>query len=768
MSTQYATCGRDSSQYGYIGYNCKLPTNTWKLTTSAQIPGTSTSSEDVASIDYALAMSSQGNFLAVGTPGSNKVSLYDRRGKKWSQRGTSLSGPSGSYFGSRIRVSSGGYNFWNTPSFLAPYFILVGAPGQGNGTVTAYQCGSAISSDCRKVYHQWDGYNLFDVSDDGSIVALGENKEAMFGENKYAVFGAERAAVDIFSTSGPAPMFQRRLNVTYASRPGTANLYSLLELSLSGRGERLAFQTAVIDVDYSTNCIGDSISCKSRFVVNSIVGDDIEHTVIMEEAVTEEATGARPVLISADGNVLAFASLNCSDPMVNLFSLADNYPVRLPAIPAIPEKQCTSEFSKVPMSMALTKDGRSIALGYSGRVHVYDLNQTAWTLIDEGLNAEDALAFTSIDKISLALSSLDGTVLVECTKGSDITTKFNDLLSVLSTPQRKDFCKPGRSVLRVSVTTDNTPNYLSWRLFHNGTQQKSLVDSVPEGYYIHPFANHVHEICVPSASSSSTCHILTFYKNLKPPIYHKSLTPPGRIDIALDNEMQHNIAGFENQMKRVFVGRGCLRCSSGSSLFQMMLSTCDPVAWELRDRFDNVLFQGGGLGDNAFDSQYEVGFAVSNVTSSIIPNTTLLSMVANATINDISSLPLFSVGETAYSNNETQAAAERPSAAVDLTVDKYLNSQPSPCNFTVHHEDICLVNVTQSCYIFSVTVPSSGGRKDGDGSGGGGDDGDGSPFVAPNQVHPTYSLFVDGTQIHQEELKSEGVYDYYIGRCPRG
>ena len=56
-----------------------------------------------------VALSRQGNFLAVGMPGFAKVLLYDRDGSNWIQRGPALSGLPGTSFGAEVTVATGRY-----------------------------------------------------------------------------------------------------------------------------------------------------------------------------------------------------------------------------------------------------------------------------------------------------------------------------------------------------------------------------------------------------------------------------------------------------------------------------------------------------------------------------------------------------------------------------------------------------------------------------------------------------------------------------------
>lgn len=672
------TCGREASGYGYIGYDCKLPLANWELHKAPGLIG-----GDGARLGYSIALSRHGNFLAVGIPGQDMVVVFDRDGGKWKQRGWPLIGDEDTGFGETVRVSSGPDNLLNNPEFEAPFVVAVGAASDGNGTsggsVSLYRCNvTPEAGDCSTTPQKFYGYSAFDISDDGGTLALGEtfNFTAMLLAGNTSLTAPQVHLVSI-ETETPYlrriieprfPMFITENTDDDASPEIQMLLHYISSISISSGAGRIAIQTAAVDLGPLALCIFQPQSCEtvSIGVLNSIIGEDDKMLSLME-GYTNYYGPARDLVVSTDGQVVAFAPFSCNETLSVLFVSTEGELIPRPQLPSWPVAECSSDINPPNLTLALSGNGNTVAIGYKDSAYVYDFNGTAWNFVgDEALNQYATLGSSS----SMTAVSLSGDGSTVALGMSSIGT--GGQAAVLSTPRRQSICNPGEETLTLSYTTDDEPSTLSWTVFNND----SLIQEAQPGRYQYKTATYVHEICVPRAS----CSIVTLYDQLVRDNedtwfdYDPQLKLPGRIDLDLDHEKK-SINGFTGAMRRVFMGNDCLTCPSGQKLFRVMVRTCEAVAWELVDNVGTKLFQGSAdyLGLDSIKEQLEDWYKENGLdVSSPFDRPALFNKTSNASTSLIDT-------------NRTIPLAELP-------------QEPLPCETDVHWEEVCLD--TSSCYTF--------------------------------------------------------------------
>jgi hypothetical protein len=107
VSTDKYTCGKDESGFVDIGYpHCNTKTEPYDLWFQSGNPFNGVNADGWSGASVAL-VGRGGTVLAVGEPGAAVVRLFDKDGSKWVQRGEALIGPTDSFFGSYVSLTSG-------------------------------------------------------------------------------------------------------------------------------------------------------------------------------------------------------------------------------------------------------------------------------------------------------------------------------------------------------------------------------------------------------------------------------------------------------------------------------------------------------------------------------------------------------------------------------------------------------------------------------------------------------------------------------------
>ena len=739
------TCGREAGGFGYIGYDCKLPTGKWEQHKAA----VELSGGEGALVGYSVAISRQGNFIAVGIPGQDMVLLFDRDGGTWKKRGFSLIGVRDTRFGEAVRVSSGPDDLYSNPEFKPPFVVAVGSGLEGNGTVYLFRCETDPAiGDCSNNPDRFDGYSAFDLSDDGGTLVLGEshNFTAIVAEGEVSL---SIPKVHLVSIDTGTPFVRRIIDVEFANlvwndTDGTPLdsplvLRSIKSVSASRDAGKIAIQTTWLHLEQLVLCLRETDCADVQMAVkNSVVGEDDKTTSLMEVLVdvpVDVPDASRPLLVSANGQVVVFASFNCNDTLAS-FSVTDEGDLLpRPPLPSWPEEECDADFEPGNISLALSANGNTVAVGYKASAYVYDFNGTTWNYVgDETLTQLTTLG-GSASVTPVALSG-DGTQLALGIPTSGTGGKA----SIFSTPHRQAPCNSDEQPLLLSYTTDKEPSTLSWTVYNNDT----LIEEARPGRYQYEIATYVHRICVPRAS----CSIVTFYDQLLRDAsddrwYEPELKSPGRIDMELDHT-KVAIKGFNGAMRRVFLGNDCLTCPSGTKLFRMMMRTCEAVAWELVDNVGNILFHDSV---NYYDANST--FTEFDGWNTTTPLNEAISSNASTDDNIAGNAATAPVWNDTSGSNVTAPPIEPPAGS-------------RPCETDVHWEEVCLD--LSACYTFYAFKFGSPEGKADDASTGYENS---FYWFGQGDLTTEFHLFLDDRELSKSKLTEEGQKAIPVGKCTR-
>jgi hypothetical protein len=577
VSNQF-TCGKEETDYGYIGYDCRLPTDLWEPRDPSMVL------QWQGQFGYSVALSELGNFLAVGAPGVSTVRIYEREGNQWTLRGSAIEGAPNSKFGSHVTISCGPYAGWNTPAFKVPCVVGVAAPDENNGTVHVYRCEEADFG-CWVKSDTFDGFESFDISGDGSTIALGEKERDDGGKPEVHLYHIdERESTRMLLKEVIKPIYTRpRLTDQHVT-------HYVRSISLSRNADTVAIQTALMNSSMARFNCSDCLA----YVTNSVEAPGNQSFVLLQDAIPVRAD-KRSFVVSANANVAAVATPGCGQPLAQVFEWNGIAWILRPSLPDVPAEGCADDFGKIPVSLALSGDGATLAIGSQERVEIYDYTSSQqWDLVVSENQGALFVPFGETPWVSVALSSKDGTSVAFGVPESSAVD--GGTVTIASTPRRFDVCNStDQELLQLSLTTDDDPHELSWTLQNNDTGV--ITDQSTTGYYRNARATYLHEMCVPISS----CSILTVYETRSSFLYpSEGLEPPGRIDLFAEryNEKKgerQRLAvyqgSFPGLMKRISYG-SCLVCQSNQTMFRMLMNTCEPVGWQLVNNVGVPLFQG--------------------------------------------------------------------------------------------------------------------------------------------------------------------------------
>ena len=427
-------------------------------------------------------------------------------------------------------------NLWNTPAFLAPYTVAVRSGEEANITLNVFDCPNNDNGWC-EAPRQFVGHDAYDLSDNGQTLALAESPHNFTGSMPAIhifseVHGAENVSFQVveplYPDSDDSPMLLQRVT----------------SISLSRDGKTMAVQTTTQDM--MSNLAVCESDCEKKWVSNSVIGTigtDKTSTLLMQSKVHDNMH-SRPIEISGDANVVAFASWSCSEPMAHVFEWnGTDWNRRSAPLPKFGQDVCPddTEASFYPVTLSLSERGNSLAVGYRGRAFVYDYDGFGYKQVGE-LYPETSWGTNT--KAAVALSD-DATILAVGSPGTDDVS--NGFVQVYETGSRLPYCSDDEKLLHFSLSTDGYPELLSWSLFDNST--KSTTASVPLGYYTYSEATYLHEICI----SGSHCTVLTVTDSGN----RAFSSTTDRIDLLLDNEPVWD-SYIKGAAKRIFLGDNCL------------------------------------------------------------------------------------------------------------------------------------------------------------------------------------------------------------------
>ncbi|CAB9513572.1 expressed unknown protein [Seminavis robusta] len=527
VSTSQYACGAEKDGYVSTGYfHCGQPNDKWQ---SKHFNG------DAGSFSGFAVDLSRGS-LAVSELLQDRVRIYDKVGSSWVLRDTILGSPN-TYFGTGVLgLSSGPFNVVNNPSFRAPLTVAV---QDGFRTLRIYKCNVDGCSQSQAIELVQD----FALSDDGTVLAT-----------SLHVLNEPPRAINVYKTVDG--IFQMRDTVIIRRNTMASNL---LSMALSSEGDRLAVQTQMTDFDEASNF---EVVMDENVVVmawnESSSAYEVEAEFRFESPLN---TLHFPLSLSFNhhGNVLAYGFPECKGTQIQIKEINGELGWVARTAPSLNTTACME--NKRPdknNALALSGDGDRIAFRVGTKVSYFHWESENWNPIGDPFPLIHYPVAMSSDGTELAIGSpKDG---------------IGGVTTVYTLPGRKQ-CPSGMSLLRLSLTLDRLPGDVVWSLVNNRAGEVLFQqDSYPQEY---TFATILEETCVPADS----CYVFTIYNKR-----NRGLLAPGSYAIFMDGE---NVA--QGTVSDLFAREqfgSCASCPTGTEQFTMMMLTCGPMDWALKEMID--------------------------------------------------------------------------------------------------------------------------------------------------------------------------------------
>eukprot|EP00984_Skeletonema_dohrnii_P005760 scaffold2037_cov87-Skeletonema_dohrnii-CCMP3373.AAC.2 len=458
-STPENICGKTGLGYIDTGYSlCGRAYNQWDLSGDSIYGGSSASQSD-----HVVALSGNGKVLAVADPGASIVRLFDKDGAEWKQRGQHIQGPLDSQFGSALDLSSNDSNIAHNPHTFPNVTLVVGAPNIG--LVRVFTCST---DGCIQRGEDIMGSGRFgnSVSKDGDSIAIGT---AINGEAKVFTWSndtwVERGSVRKLSDFPD----QSRPHGYYVSLSGNYLAVGTVKVKVSpSKFESAKLITQVFKWNNSTEWVQ--------------LGDGIEKTFYDDASFgTSWPRPLKSVVIK--GSIVA-VGYNSS---VDVYSWNET------------SKEWNSrkvELAKGPKGFAgwsvdLSEDANILAVGTSVEnpqptdesIRMYQWDGQRYKVLSNGI-PEGPVA-------SLSLSSDGKAVAV----GLPFDSSNGGSTRVYNFYPESPCVDPSELLLRISFTTDGSPEETSWEL-----QVDSEVKLRSGSLAGHTYTTFVEEICVPATA----------------------------------------------------------------------------------------------------------------------------------------------------------------------------------------------------------------------------------------------------------------------------
>jgi hypothetical protein len=347
---------------------------------------------------YSVSLSSQGNILAVGAPAANSntgsVEIYEFVSGEWTQKGSTLNGTEGSYFGWSVSLSSDGL------------ILAVGAPIANSNIsyVNIYEFVSGAWTQKGSTLNGTAGSRFGDnvsLSSDGLILAVGAPNA-----------NSNTGYVEIYEfVSGAWTQKGSTLNGT------SQNSYFGQSVSLSSDGLILA--------------VGAPIANSTTGYVNiyEFVSGAWTQKGSTLNGTSQNSYFGNSVSLSSDGLILAVGApiANSNIGYVNIYEFVSG---------AWTQKGSTlngTAGSNFGQSVSLSSDGLILAVGtpaastFTGYVEIYEFVSGAWTQKGSRLNG----TANSVFGLSVSLSS-DGLILAVGAPGANSNTGYVEIYEFVS------------------------------------------------------------------------------------------------------------------------------------------------------------------------------------------------------------------------------------------------------------------------------------------------------------------------------------------------
>ena len=303
-------------------------------------------------VHQSVALSANGNIVAVGEPGFNsnqgRVRVYNWTGSVWSQLGTDINGASGSYAGASVSLSDDGS------------IVAMGAPVFGAGSIV----GRVSVIVWNSTLQDWQpivggdidgtsfggaaGYSV-SLSGDGSMLAVGS----------AGVIVPQRGSTTIYNYTGSgwvAVGTAIYFSVSDSDQVGTS-------VSLSNGGDIVAVGAPAC---ISPNNAFGSAGCARVFKYNATIDDwEVRGSSIDAEGANHR-TGTS-VSLSSDGSVVAVSSPGYDNDKgrVRVYRFVSNTDWELISGSAI---NGGAQGDLAGLSVSLSADGNAVAIGSPGSI----------------------------------------------------------------------------------------------------------------------------------------------------------------------------------------------------------------------------------------------------------------------------------------------------------------------------------------------------------------------------------------------------------------
>lgn len=466
---------------------------------------------------YSLALSSDGQILALGEPNADRINLYDAEGSSWILRGRSMEGPLGSDFGYSISMSKGLHGTVRNHISADPIRIASAGLLGNQGFVRVYEC-----------MHR----GCIQLGEDvvlGGLSAHSRTVHALSSDGTLLAFGGHSAESDV-STIRFYSYNETSKQWVIDGTPGFDYEGEVYAMAFSGDFETVAIRSMLIEQDSSIDESEDEAYNRPKF----------------------KATDAKAVL-HLDEQAKAWVQLGH-----NILTEVDGIG-RTPS-PADFHIQHTqhrlSEFIFNSDPIAISEDGNVMAAGFpfvaSGvgvTVYAFDRMSREWSTRGGRIENKDANGFKGW---SVGLNGM-GDVVVVGSGGDETATNtyiwdggewhpygptlpggewhslsISDDGSVLAIGREtvdvyhrniKEDClegMPGMSRLHLSLTLDNHPEDTRWDLMSQTSKKVVLAGGPYVGSKdVFPYetayqrSTVVAETCIPN----SECVVLSLCKS---------------------------------------------------------------------------------------------------------------------------------------------------------------------------------------------------------------------------------------------------------------
>eukprot|EP00984_Skeletonema_dohrnii_P021179 scaffold10510_cov84-Skeletonema_dohrnii-CCMP3373.AAC.13 len=491
-STRDNICGKAGGGYIDTGYPwCKGATDLWQLS-GDPVYGVSSASRS----GRAVALRGKGTILAVADPGVSIVRLFDKDGSEWIQRGQSIQGPPESDFGLAISLSDESIDITRSPLSSPTVTLVVGAPSlkdQGWGLVRVFKCSTF---GCMQRGYDIKGDGSFgtsvSITKDGNNIAIG------------GVGSTDGKEVKVFTWSNNDWQQKGIVEIDRIAHNDPLHRYMQQGYYVSLSGDYLA----VGELKSKKTVASGAVSM--RLITHVYKWDEAKwvqlSTRIRKNFYFDESFRDQWPLKSVviKGSVLAIGSKSSAD----VYSWSETS-----------SKWITREIELVPSdvngwSVDLSEDASVLAVGTSVEnaqptdesIHMYQWNGTHYRALFNGVPAGPAA--------SVSLSGDGKAVAV----GLPFDALKGGSTRVYSFHPSSPCDDPSEIPLRISFTTDASPEETSWELRVDSQIKWS---NGPLSVY----TTYVEEMCI----SATSCAKFIVYDSKG-----DGLSPPGVFSIMLD------------------------------------------------------------------------------------------------------------------------------------------------------------------------------------------------------------------------------------------